>query len=106
MENSISLPPFYVGQNVVYITGVNMALNSTHIINEITPSDCGCFTVGINNIPLIKKYGLFICVVCGKYTNTDSINGWAASSFRAIKEQTFPLLTYSKVIEKELVSAN
>lgn len=111
-----NLPPFYIGQKVVYITGRNMPKLSKHIISDIKQEDCGCWVMSINGHKLHsalppKPYKGFTCDICNGvmfeiWTSTDGLDGWNPNSFRAIKEQSFPLLTYSKVLEEVAVSAN
>lgn len=108
MENK-NIPPFYVGQKVEYITGNNMPKYSKHIVSNVYKSPCGCWMIDINNTSKIQTLGehsYWECCECKGKIYDYNFYGWYATSFRPIQEQTFPLMTYSKVIEKELVSAN
>jgi hypothetical protein len=116
MNNLNNLPPFYIGQKVVYITGKIMPKDSIHIVSDIKREDCGCWVISINGYKLHsslppKPYKCFTCDSCGgimleTWTSNDGFDGWNPNSFRAIQEQSFPLLTYSKVLEEVAVSAN
>lgn len=114
MENEVlnNLPPFYVGQKVVYITGKNMLKDSIHTVSEIEKSRCGCYFIWIGNEVKIKgkPFDYYSCVECGKISLGSFIhsNGWSSKSFRPLQESVFPSLTMSRVIEKEreLVSMN
>ncbi len=110
MEQLKNIAPFYVGQKVVYITGINMPKNSTHIVSDIFKNPCGCWSISVNgnNNKSALPWGFdqWRCTDCYKLFSDKFIYGFLASSFRAIKQQSFPLMTYAKVIEKELVSSN
>lgn len=105
--NKLNLPPFYVGQKVVYITGINMPKNSIHTISEIVKKPCGCcIGIRINNEPFIPTSGFFSnirCVNCGNiYPRAlDTGELWNPESFRPLQQQKFPLMTFSKIVEKE-----
>lgn len=112
MEN-LNLPPFYVGQKVVYITGISMPKNSTHFVSKIVQVECGCWHMAINGLPFNKlpKGHTLTCLECKKgfpQTEENSFYGWDPNSFRPIQEQKYPLIKLTKVIEKEkqLMSAN
>lgn len=113
MNNPLSnLPPFYIGQKVVYITGANMPKNSVHTVRGVFKQACGCIMILIdresNRMPNDTTH--VRCVECNKrVTIGEYIDaGWFATSFRPVQEQAFPSLTYSKVVEKEseLISLN
>jgi len=117
MENNLNnLPPFYIGQKVIYITGTNMPKDSIHTVSGLHKSDCGCYVIQINGQPPKVEIGdisnpNWKCKQCGKQykkTNENCFRRWLASSFRPLQEETFPLIELSKVIEKEkqLVSSN
>lgn len=110
MEQLKNLPPFYIGQKVVYITGTNMPKWSKHIVSDVFKFPCGCWAIMVvgnqKKHVLPKKSDLWECVQCGKTFSDRVLCGFLASSFRSLQKQTFPLITYSKIIEKELVSAN
>jgi len=104
-----NLPPFYIGQKVVYITGHNMPKDSIHIVYDYYQSECGCWSIAIDNKPFEIKETLRRCICCNDIRNGKAFinnTGWIYTSFRALKEQSFPLLTYSKVLEEVGVSAN
>lgn len=113
MENNLNnLPPFYIGQKVIYITGISMPKNSTHVVSDVWQEPCGCWAIYINNqkvefVP--KEYTNCVCQFCNRITpNIGKIkdNCWLAASFRPLIEQTFPLIKYSKILEEVPVSAN
>lgn len=106
-----NLPPFYIGQKVVYITGLRMPKNSIHIVSDIIQNSCGCYTIGINNIPIqVKINGTSMC----RCTSCHQIlpyraheNGWCVNSFRAIEENP-QYMTFEKIheLEKEEILIN
>jgi hypothetical protein len=109
MENLNNLPPFFVGQKVVYITGNHMPKDSIHTVLGCKQYPCGHWTVKINTSSGINYYAKGLTCICLK-SRIDIDDGieyyWAAASFRPLQEQKFPLIKLKKIIEKELVSAN
>jgi len=57
MENNNlkNLPPFYVGQKVVYITGISMPKDSIHIISDCLKKECNCYVVSVNGSKIIRN---------------------------------------------------
>jgi len=112
MENNLNnLPPFYVGQKVVYITGRNMPKDSIHTVLDVKKDACGCWRIYVGMIGIVYNNSRVKCSVCGIISLTkDSLdaNYIASTSFRPLQESVFPSLTMSRVIEKEceLVSMN
>ncbi len=105
----MNLPPFYVGQKVVYITGINAPKDSIHIVKDIWLNDCGkCWVIDIGIIinPHHGKYGKFQCSNCREVYMTTCKDGWMATSFRPLEQLKFPLMKYTKVIEEQLISEN
>lgn len=106
MENKLNLPPFYIGQRVVYITGKNMPKDSVHTVSAINQAWCGCWEIAINGESLkIKKSNkpMIRCVGCEKRRVSEGFvyDNWLASSFRPLQQTSFPLMTFSKIVEKE-----
>lgn len=99
-----NLPPFYIGQKVIYITGLNAPKNSIHTVTDIIPKPCGCFSINIDNKPIIKaKNQHFNCRNCNtSYTKDNALIGWNTNSFRPAQESAFPNMTLKEVIKKEL----
>jgi len=98
------LPPFYVGQKVVYITGLYMSKNSNHVVSDIKQCSCGCWVIGINGqvLKITKPEGVFY-FDCGAPLSVDpDYTGWDATSFRARESQPFPLITLTQIQTKEL----
>lgn len=114
MENSNlnNLPPFYIGETVEYITGKNMPKGTHVIVTGIKREGCGCWTISFKDNPFFDDglgNELVKCACCKKkFRNSNELCGWFSTSFSPIKKQSFPLISLSKVIEKEkqLVSAN
>jgi hypothetical protein len=108
MENLNNLPPFYVGQKVVYITGISMPKNSVHVVSDVYKKGCGCCIIGINGDKIIfrkPKTGLIECSSCRKGYKSDKIfdsKGWNSGSFRPLQQQNFPLMKLSEIKIKEL----
>lgn len=112
-ENNINknIPPFYVGQKVVYITGFNMPKDSVHTVLKVLKEHCGCWRILIETTKELdlSMYTHIKCWGCGMRFEINLFSrSWYASSFKPLEEQTFPLLSYSKVREEthELVSSN
>lgn len=112
-----NLPPFHVGQKVVYITGIRMPKNSIHIVTRVCKYNCGCWAIEIDTGgPPNAYHPTTTHVRCNYCHKAEPIwdflpmfeNCWDAESFRAAQELGFPLIQLTKVIEKEqqLVSAN
>lgn len=102
--------PFYLGQRVVYTTGLYMPKNSIHVISDIKRRRCGCWAVEINGNKLITEKStrpLVRCESCFK-VNIQNIGedmiveGWKATSFKPIQESPFSSMTTKEVAEKEL----
>lgn len=108
MENNNlnNLPPFYIGQKVVYITGERMLKNSTHTVTGIKKRNCGCWSISIDSFNIPSITGKFRCILHINCNWVDDGISWKATSFRPYKEQSFPLLTYIKILEEVPVSAN
>jgi len=98
MEN-LNLPPFYAGQKIVYITGRNMPINSTHTVISCAKNYCGtCWVVIIEAKPpvfsrerlaaatLVRCMGCKAVVPKSVYVNKRT-GGWIAASFRPVQEQ-------------------
>lgn len=115
MENEAlnNLPPFYVGQKVVYI-GTKRRLKGTHTILSIHKGCCKCidFEVEIETKNNIDIHGatLVQCNECGTIIPAEKYRTYTfcSSVFRPLQESVFPSLTMSRVIEKEkeLISMN
>lgn len=111
MEN-INLQPFYVGQKVVYITGINMQKNSIHTVLECIKMNCKCnrwlIKIKTNSAKqnLSKDVVYVECDVCRSYIPIEYFlkyeNGlWQSKSFRPLQQHSFPLITLSKIQEME-----
>lgn len=105
-----NLPPFYIGQKVVYITGINMPKDSIHTVRDIVQSECGCWSIKVDAVNEIIQQGLVLCKACNTILprTKSKWKGFSAESFRAFEESIFPSLTMKRVVEKEslLISMN
>lgn len=100
----LNLPPFYVGQKVEYITGDSMPKGAIVIVTELIKKPCGCYLINFNGVCKNKphQFGLFSCKSCRKiYEHGGIKHGWHASSFRAIQEQSYPLITFKEIQKTE-----
>jgi hypothetical protein len=100
-----NIPPFVVGDKVVYITGISMPKGSTHIVNSLFQSVCGCWSIGINNVnPEVLFVGKCRCSNC-KSVIIDSCfhhkTCWRATSFRKVSEQKVKLISFETIKENE-----
>lgn len=117
MENLNNLPPFFIGQKVVYITGRSLPKNFESRVLSIRNDGCKCspWLIKIHKDSKestydIKKYDNVICATCGCLIPVNIYNQqsgyWYATSFRPLQEQKFPLISYSKVLEEVEVGSN
>jgi len=111
MKNKLNLPPFYIGQKVVYITGLNMPKNSIHVVRNMIKQTCGCWTLVIDvKAPTEGIHHACMCADCGGYfTSNTTFLAWNPNSFRAIQEAKPPILTFKqiqKVEEEEVLILN
>ena len=110
----MNLPPFYIGQKVVYITGINMPKGSIHTVSDIHVQPCGCVSLAIDGEkikfrPVKQGYKAVVCDTCCKYNHPSEykhgihLYAWSADSFRPVQEAKPPLikLTLSKIKETE-----
>lgn len=112
--NKSNTPPFYVGEEVEYITGKSMPKGTKVIVLDVFKSPCGCWAI-VHNKPIKNEivrpeHFWSECTECG---NVYLINkmvgksiGWVASSFRRIqhpKPMTFVKLAEIIETEKEEV---
>lgn len=108
MDN-LNLPPFYVGQKVVYINNVSLPTNSIHtVLNIVKSSCCGMWGIQIECSRLLlapqKR-----CCQCGLHSSfTGERQYYAAISFKTLEEMKFPSLKMKEVVKKEsqLISMN
>lgn len=108
--NKSNTPPFYVGEEVEYITGNSMPKGTKVIITDIWQRVCGCWFIMHDKSSqqktlddaLLNGCTGWLCVACRKPLGRITYYGWAASSFRRIqrpKPMTFVKL--AEIIEQE-----
>lgn len=97
----LNLPPFYVGQKVVYI-GVNNAIKDKIFkVLNVLKFDCGCYKIDIG-MKFDLEYKYTRCISCDKPTQTnDNVFWYASYAFAPLQQQSFPLIKLSKIMEKE-----
>jgi len=106
MENNLNnLPPFYVGQKVVCVSSIGPYKKDNIYTIMIFQA---CKICGQKRVGCLKS-GKTNCIG-GSCVHTE-VTGYALvypTRFAPLKEQSFPLIELSKVIEKEkqLVSSN
>ncbi len=106
--NKLNLPPFYIGQKVIYITGAFMPKDTICTIKQIEQKGCGCWCVDIN-VSVHTPTGYFRCHNHSNFRIKDNGMIWDANSFRPFQQTSFPLLTLSKIKEtekEEILTAN
>ena len=106
--NKSNTPPFYVGEEVEYITGNSMPKGTKVFVTDIWQYPCGCWGILHNykKSELANGNPLMICSECfsefnHKYKIGEQV-GWAVSSFRRLqrpKPMTFVKL--AEIIEQE-----
>lgn len=74
-------PPFYIGETVEYITGINMPKGTRVNVTDV--------------FPVASEWAIKINVNC------DGLNVWRATSFRSIRR--FPLIKFAQIREVEKV---
>lgn len=99
-----SIAPFYVGQKVVYITGEKMPRGSIHCVRGLCKMYCGCWMidVGISN----GSSATYYCQDCdpdrlGTCRPPYQSLWFASEAFRPVQEQSFPLMKFEKIVERE-----
>jgi len=106
----LNLPPFYIGQKVIYITGISMPKDSVHTVSDMRQNICGCWSIEINGAVIktipFKNDGTHVsCDDCNYFEPLRSshfkLTGWDPRSFRAIKEAKPPPLTFTQIKETE-----
>lgn len=100
-----NIPPFYIGQKVVYITGINMPKNSVHVVTGMNCSPCcGAFRLFIEipagkNDPT-KPYAL--CTNGCKYKKPQNYEvAWDPNSFRPLEYIKPKLMTFEEINQTE-----
>ena len=93
-----------IGQNIICIdnksenTNFPLVINKIYMVKDIILCKCGKYLIDVG---IIDKGTMCFC-------NNFHQKGWIFYSkrFKPLQEQSFPLLTYSKVLEEVLVSSN
>lgn len=99
MNNLSNLPPFYIGQKVVAIKNHSQGVfkkGDTFTVLGVSKHCCKwCIEIGIQGM------GKWECSVCN--VEHPHIKEWFmhADMFSPIQEQSYPLMTFSKIVEKE-----
>ena len=114
--NKSNLPPFYIGQKVVYIPPSSSGSpqnNKTYTVLQTHLQQCGCWAVDIqgfiHNRVTPPQHVELMCGVCKKNTQyAESITSdthaetWLWSGdLRPAEEMKPPLMTFEKIKEKE-----
>lgn len=94
-----NLPPFYIGQKVVYITGSFMSKGSIHTVKGVNQYSCGCWLIDIGTVGN-NPNGTYCHKHGENYCTTSPIDYWASLSFRAYQEQKLKLISLTKVLEE------
>lgn len=114
MESN-NLPPFYVGEEVEYVTGIEMPKGTKVIVTGATQKGCGCWVISHDKdntfnlqIEDAKNHGasFWKCSLCKKSSGRFHPTGWDAHSFRRLqrpKPMTFIKLAEIQETEKEEV---
>jgi hypothetical protein len=97
MANLNSISPFYVGQKVVCIKGVDeLKEGREYIVKKVFRASCcsvWIVDVGIS-IPFPR-----LCANCWQWTSP--YEGYRYSRFAPLQQTNFPLMSFSKIVEKE-----
>ncbi len=109
MTNKLNLSPFYVGQKVVGLMNHNnIVKDKVYTITGIREM-CGCgLCCNIDNITassvdntIILKGQLVECSTCLKRYYSDGLCYYKTQRFAPIQQQSYPLMSFSKIVEKE-----
>ena len=108
MEHLNNLPPFYVGQKVVYIKNIALLENSIHIVRSIRPWPCGCFDVFVDayNFTAHSNWSGRVRCPDHDWCMLPGSCGIDSKSFRPVLQEKAPLIKLIKVIEEQPVIAN
>lgn len=105
MEN-LNLPPFYVGQKVVYIgTKGTLPMKSIHTVVDIKRHPCGCWAVNVGRIA-DKRYGGINCTIHSSAINIKTNMLWWDSKVFAPIEERFISFAEVIAIESQVTGAN
>jgi len=111
MESN-NLPPFYLGEEVEYVTGENMPKGTKVTVTLVYRYPCGCWGINhdCNKDKLIYEAppsGLWRCYDCKcMFSQKTYTNLWDPSAFRSLqrpKPMTFIKLAEIQETEKEEV---
>lgn len=103
-----SLPPFYVGQKVVVIKngksgGSSITAGQVFLVRGVHQCICGKWSIDVG----LKTDTLGPCICADCDHNLGPVVLWCgAHGFRPLQSQTFPLMKYSEVRERELICEN
>lgn len=108
MENKpLKFSPFYIGQEVIYITGNNMAKDSEHKIRKVYKFPCGCYTVCVS---CPDPAGTKSYIRCAEHGTTlpesSSYKHFRYDSFRPKNPPRMERISYSKVVEQAEICSN
>jgi hypothetical protein len=105
MEYLNNLPPFYIGQKVIAIKTHSQGTFIKGVSYKVTnyiKCDCGVWWISVGGTTdRINRR-----CTCGHLTPTYGLSHGDSRLLAPIQEQTFPLISYSKVLEQETVIAN
>jgi len=96
--SKLNLPPFYVGQKVVYITGDCMPKNSIHVIKRVLRCNCGEYIIDVGRT---KHLSINTCSNSCCAIETSKSQLFKNSSFRPLEEAPAPLLTFEQIKQTE-----
>lgn len=99
----LNLPPFYVGQRVVAIKDHSQGRYKKGEEFIVLNIKIGCCSKWVIDIGIRSGILTKMCYVCSSIRIQD--NHYGAIAFAPI-ESTFQTISYSKVIEEELVGVN
>lgn len=103
--NEIKFPKFYVGQKIIAIRDHSQGVfkkGDKFIVKGLGKECChNIVDIGVNT-----QKPKFRCSCGNTGIKTHNKSMFAEECFKPLQEQCYPLISYSKVLEDELVNAN
>lgn len=101
----LNIPPFYIGQEVIYIKSEWFPKYSKHIVTYIGKCQCGCWEIYVDGKSWgkndLKGQNVSCKECCKMFVSNENEIGYFASDFKGIEKMKTPLLTFEKIKEKE-----
>lgn len=100
MKDKLNIPPFYIGQKVVAIKDHTQGYfnkGDEFVVKGIEKTCC----VWVIIIGVRTGWNISICVCRKSINNPNDMGRFNVASFAPLQQQSYPLMTFSKIVEKE-----